>query len=228
VSRESFLARVRDAARQGRAYRVHVGEIPPGTSYVGAAEDLCEALVAEVVAVGGFARLVPDLEAARLALGELLAEYQPASALTWQHPLLDKLGLAKILAARNIRREDYEALAGLDAAERRARILAAGIGISSVDFAIAETGTLVVCAKPGQERMVSLLAPVHVAIVSRPQIVPDLFDVFDRLGALGFENLPGNVAFITGPSKTGDIELQLTTGVHGPGKWHVIVVRGAD
>ena len=224
MSRETFLSRVREAARQGQAYRVHLSEIPAGTSYVGAAGDLCEALVAEVVAVGGFARLVPDLEGARLALIELFDEYQPASALTWRHPLLDLLGLADVLSARNICREDYDALAALDSAERRARILAAGIGISSVDFAIAETGTLVVSAKPGQERMVSLLAPVHVAIVSRDQIVPDLFDVFDRLGALGFENLSSNVAFITGPSKTGDIELQLTTGVHGPGKWHVIVV----
>jgi L-lactate utilization protein LutC len=224
MSRDSFLSRVREAARQGQAFRVHQAEIPAGTSYVGAAGNLCEALVAEVVAVGGFARLVPDFAGARRALGELLDEYKPNSALTWQHPLLDQLGLGEVLAARNIRREDHSALAGLDPAERRARILAAGVGISSVDYAIAETGTLVVCAKPGQERMASLLSPVHLAVVAREQIVPDLFDVFDGLGALGFENLPGNVAFITGPSKTGDIELQLTTGVHGPGKWHVIVV----
>ena len=55
--------------------------------------------------------------------------------------------------------------------------------------------------------------------------MPDLFDVFDQLGAAGPENLPSNVAFITGPSKTGDIELRLTTGVHGPGTWHVILLR---
>jgi L-lactate dehydrogenase complex protein LldG len=52
-----------------------------------------------------------------------------------------------------------------------------------------------------------------------------LFDAFDRLGAEGIENLPSNLVLITGPSKTGDIELTLTTGVHGPGKWHVIVVQ---
>ena len=103
-----------------------------------------------------------------------------------------------------------------------AGMLAAGIGISSVDYAIAETGTLAVCAKPGQERVASLLPPVHAAIVAEEQIVADLFDVFAQLDPA---DMPSNLALITGPSKTGDIELQLTTGVHGPGEWHVIVVR---
>lgn len=224
MSRETFLTRVRDAARAGRAYRVHLTEIPPGTSYVGVSGDLCAALATEIEGVGGFPQLVPDLAAARESLIQLIEEYKVTSALCWRHEVLDRLGLADLLASRNIARQDYDALVPLDSAKRRETIIAAEMGISSVDFAIAETGTLVVCAKPGQERMASLLAPVHVAIVTRAQIVPDLFDVFDKLGAAGSEHLPSNVAFITGPSKTGDIELQLTTGVHGPGKWHVIVV----
>lgn len=225
MSREAFLSRVREAAHQGCAYRVHLQEIPAGTSYVGVAGDVCSALADEIEAVGGFPQIVPDLGAARESLVRLLDEYQVKSALCWRHPVLDRLQLAEVLAARSIARQDYDALAPLETAERRAQILAAEMGISSVDFAIAETGTLVVCAKPGQERMASLLSPVHVAIVTRAQIVPDLFDVFDKLGAAGSEDLPSNVAFITGPSKTGDIELQLTTGVHGPGKWHVLIVN---
>lgn len=226
MSRETFLSRVRDAARAGRAYHVHLAQIPPGTSYVGAPGDLCQSLAAEIEAVGGFPQLVPDLATARDALTRLLDQYSVKSALCWRHKVLDNLGLPNLLSQRGIVRQDYDALAPLDSAERRARILAAEMGISSVDYAIAETGTLVVCSEPGQERMASLLAPVHVAIVTRAQIVPDLFDVFDKLSAAGSENLPSNVAFITGPSKTGDIELQLTTGVHGPGKWHVIIVTG--
>jgi len=91
-------------------------------------------------------------------------------------------------------------------------------------LAIAETGTLLMCARPGQERVASLTPPMHIAIVERRQIVPDLIDAFDWLAGRGLENLPSNVTLITGPSKTGDIELQLTTGVHGPGKWRVVVV----
>ncbi len=103
-------------------------------------------------------------------------------------------------------------------------MLACDIGISSADCAIAETGTLMVCSRPGQERLASLLPLMHVAIVERQQIVPDLIDAFGLLHERGLENLPSNTTFITGPSKTGDIELQLTTGVHGPKHWRVILV----
>jgi L-lactate dehydrogenase complex protein LldG len=68
---------------------------------------------------------------------------------------------------------------------------------------------------------------VHVALVDEAQIVPDLFDAFSMLHERGLETLPSNITLITGPSKTGDIELELTTGVHGPKNWHVIVIRQA-
>ena len=90
--------------------------------------------------------------------------------------------------------------------------------------ALAETGTLMMCSRAGQERVASLLPPTHIAIVERKQIVPDLIDAFQMLGGRGAGQLPSNVTFITGPSKTGVIELQLTTGVHGPGQWRVIVM----
>jgi L-lactate utilization protein LutC len=54
--------------------------------------------------------------------------------------------------------------------------------------------------------------------------VPDLFDLFDAARAENKQELPSGVALITGPSKTGDIELRLVTGVHGPGDWHVVLV----
>jgi L-lactate dehydrogenase complex protein LldG len=73
--------------------------------------------------------------------------------------------------------------------------------------------------------MASLVPPVHVAIVEEVQILPDLFDLFQGLRLAGVPTLPTNLTLITGPSKTGDIELQLTTGVHGPKHWHVIVIR---
>ena len=119
----------------------------------------------------------------------------------------------------------YERLAAIPPAEQRTALLACDVGITSCDCAIAETGTLMMCSRPGQERVTSLLPPMHIAIVERQQIVPDLIDAFELLRERGLDQLPSNATWITGPSKTGDIELQLTTGVHGPGKWRVIIVQ---
>jgi L-lactate utilization protein LutC len=152
-------------------------------------------------------------------------------ALCWQHELLSRLGLAELLDARGIARLDYVSLAAMSPDKRREAMLRCQIGITSCDWAIAETGSLLMCSRSGRERTASLLPPVHVAIVERSQIVPDLIDAIRLLGdGVGparqtGSTLPSNAVLITGPSKTGDIELQLTTGVHGPGTWHVIVVN---
>ncbi|MCE9528675.1 MAG: lactate utilization protein [Planctomycetales bacterium] len=224
MSRESFLSRVRQAAQAGQAYRVHLKPVPPEVGYVGAAGDLCDKMAAEVDAVGGRAFRVPDLLAARELLATLLEEASAKSALCWEHDLLTRLGLAEFLQSRSVVRHSYESLSRLDFPAQRSAMLACDIGISSVDCAIAETGTLMVCSRPGQERVASLLPIMHVAIVERQQIVPDLIDAFGILHERGLDKLPSNTTLITGPSKTGDIELQLTTGVHGPKHWRVILV----
>jgi L-lactate dehydrogenase complex protein LldG len=226
MKREEFLARVRGAAEAGRAYRVHAdATIPNRAGYVGAGDDLSAQLATEIVAVGGQATVVDDLAAAREVLAQLVEQYRPKIAFCWQHAVLESLGLDGFLDERGIAKLTHDSLASLPPAEQRQRILAADIGITSVTFAIAETGSLVMMSQPGRERLASLLPPVHVAIVERSQILPDLFDLFAELQRAGYDNLPSNLAFITGPSKTGDVEFTLTTGVHGPGKWHVIVVR---
>jgi L-lactate dehydrogenase complex protein LldG len=224
MRREEFLKRVRIAARSGRAYRVHVhDDVPPHAGYVGGGTDLCRRLAEEVNAVGGFAQVVKTEAEANDALTTLLREYAAKRALCWQHPLLDRLGLVSLLASLGIEHVSHDELSGLPPAERQEKMLATDVGITSATYAIAETGSLAMASGQGTERSASLLPPVHVAIVERNQILPDLFDLFAKLDAAGAENIATNLTLITGPSKTGDIELQLTTGVHGPGKWHVIV-----
>jgi L-lactate dehydrogenase complex protein LldG len=98
------------------------------------------------------------------------------------------------------------------------------LGISGVDFLVAETGTVVLHSGPLQPRSLSLLPPVHIAIAERKQLVADLFDVFQPPENNQPSSLPSCITFITGPSKTGDIELRLVTGVHGPGEIHVILI----
>ncbi len=101
----------------------------------------------------------------------------------------------------------------------------ADAGITSVDYGVAETGTLALLARPGQGRAVSLLPPVHIAVLDAGDVVAELAALFERVTARG--ELPSALTFITGPSRTGDIELVLTVGVHGPKELHLIVMSHA-
>jgi L-lactate dehydrogenase complex protein LldG len=99
---------------------------------------------------------------------------------------------------------------------------AAEIGVTGCDAAIAETASLVAFSGPGQSRSVSLLPPVHIALVPRDRLCYSMAEVFAR-HRTRFESAAA-CTIITGPSRTADIELTLTLGIHGPG--HVIVILG--
>lgn len=120
------------------------------------------------------------------------------------------------------------AVSELAPAESREAFFQADVGISGVDYLVAETGSVALLARPSEPRSLSLLPPVHIAVADRAQVVPDLFDLFTRLGASEESAeplvMPSCVSLITGPSKTGDIELRLVTGVHGPGEIHVVII----
>ena len=113
--------------------------------------------------------------------------------------------------------------------EQRASIrescISADVGLTGVDHAIAETGSVVLLPRRGVSRLVSLLPPVHVAVVRRGQVLPGLDELFalQRLdhieGALG-----SYLNIITGPSRSADIEHTLVTGVHGPGEVHMVLL----
>ena len=95
------------------------------------------------------------------------------------------------------------------------------IGISTAQAAIAETGTLVLDSAHERHRLVSLVPPVHIAILDASRICETLAEALTLLRT-GTEISPA-VTFVTGPSRTADIELTLAIGVHGPQELYVIV-----
>jgi len=103
----------------------------------------------------------------------------------------------------------------------------AGLGITGVDYAVAETGSVVLLPRQGLSRLVSLLPPVHIAIVRTEEIVETLDDVF-ALRRLAYHRGNGDMGsylnFITGPSRTADIEQTLVIGVHGPREVHLVLL----
>ena len=99
------------------------------------------------------------------------------------------------------------------------------IGVTGVDYAISETGTCVIIPRAGVSRLVSLLPPVHIALVERGQVLPSLDELFTlRRDDFISGNLGSYMNLITGPSRSADIEYKLITGVHGPGEVHMVLV----
>ena len=120
---------------------------------------------------------------------------------------------------------------GGDEADRlrhRAEAARAGVGVTGVDLALAETGTLILLSGAGRPRSTSLLPETHVAVFGPGALVESLEQVGAVLEALHVDparSMSGAVInFITGPSRTADIELTLTRGVHGPKFVHAVFV----
>jgi len=109
-----------------------------------------------------------------------------------------------------------------DAAELRAVCAEAPCGITGADYGLANTGSLVMLASPHDARLISLLPPVHIAIVQRDRLLTGLDELLSILPDPGAQT--SSMVLITGPSRTADIEQILVRGVHGPGEIHVVVI----
>ena len=99
-------------------------------------------------------------------------------------------------------------------------------GITGCDALIAQTGSVLLTANSGGGRALSVLPVHHVVIAAASQLVPDLPAAFELLERKYAPNFPSFMTFITGPSRTGDIERVLVLGAHGPRKLTVIMVGG--
>jgi L-lactate dehydrogenase complex protein LldG len=130
-------------------------------------------------------------------------------------PLFDRLNLVESMRAAGLSVQTWNDLT-LDAAYDL------DCGVTDIWAALAETGSLVIRPDPGQGRALSLVPPIHVAIVEPKNIIADLVDLMQKVSA---ENPAPAITLISGPSQTADIEAVMVTGVHGPGVVKVFVLR---
>jgi L-lactate utilization protein LutC len=218
TTRDEFLQRVRQAVSEGN----RAGGSPAlpergSVGYQGAGADPVIRFRDEFAAAGGQTHVVGDRAGAVAIVLDLVRAHSVRRVL---------LGGGEVVAALQI--VEPLRMAGIEVVGAGARqtsrdaIFQADLGLTGVDYLIAETGSVILASRPEQPRSLSLLPPIHVAVAERRQILPDLFDLFALLGK-GPDELPACLSVITGPSKTGDIELRLVTGVHGPGEIHVIL-----
>lgn len=108
----------------------------------------------------------------------------------------------------------------------REKIINADIGISEANIGISPTGTLVIIDNIGDARIVSSLTPVHIALLGMENVVPTIDDAGVVLKAFNYgatgQKMAVYTSFITGPSRTGDIEFVLSLGMHGPNEVHIV------
>ena len=195
--------------------------------------DLLAALERSAERAGCIVRRVESPSDAGEYAADVAAEHRADSVVRTGHALLDEIGLPEALRGRGIE------LFGSDAADAggawagpagrqalREKTLGAAVGVTGVDYAVAETGSAVIVARPGVARLASLLPPVHVAVVTSGQVLPGLDELF-VLRRRDMLRDPGRdyVNVISGPSRSADIEYTLVTGVHGPGEVHLVLVQ---
>ncbi|HXE40864.1 MAG TPA: lactate utilization protein [Azonexus sp.] len=154
---------------------------------------------------------------------DVVAGWAEAPASVARYLAAGELGQVAVITA-DIGGLDWAA-SGLTVAARPA-VDADGVGISGCFCAIAETGTLMLLSGPQTPATVSLLPETHIALVPASRIVATMEDAFALLRA-EHGKLPRAINFISGPSRTGDIEQTIVLGAHGPCRVHLILLAGA-
>jgi L-lactate dehydrogenase complex protein LldG len=107
---------------------------------------------------------------------------------------------------------DKDALEGCDA------------GVTECDLLVAQTGSVCVTSTNSGGRVLSVLPPHHLVVARRSQLVTDLTEAYATLASRYRDNYPSMISFITGPSRTGDIERILVLGAHGPKRLTILLL----
>ncbi|BCA78482.1 lactate utilization protein [Desulfuromonas sp. AOP6] len=134
--------------------------------------------------------------------------------------------VADFASGRRLGLIDHLKVAGCQVFDGRDRDAAAGsvLGITGANFAIADTGTLVLESTPEDIRLASTLPEIHVVLADSRKIVADGLAAVPWLRQLHREQPRNYLAYISGPSRTADIERVLTIGVHGPRQLHILLL----
>lgn len=156
-------------------------------------------------------RLVENRDAAVAELSKVRDANRWQKAATHRSPLTDDL--APTLALPLIRVEDAPGAEALETCD---------VGITECDALIAQTGSVLVTSRSAGGRALSVLPSHHVVLARREELVPDLPAAFALLRERYAGDYPSMISFITGPSRTGDIERILVLGAHGPKQLTVI------
>lgn len=227
-SRDKILKKLRDARQPFPDAPPRPARYLPVTSIEDTSPDgMLERFRVELEKLSGELFVVEGDDAARDCVLDLLKSHEAERITSWH---FKHIPIPKLYTA--IKDEglivDYP---NIHDAEKRAGAIEnlekAEVGLTGVDAVAATTGTLILSMGEGKGRIPSVLPPVHIAIAELDQFVPRIEDWLAKVRASGDTVLTdsSNILFISGPSRTADIEKQLVLGVHGPKRLQVVVKR---
>lgn len=210
TARDVILHRLRSAVEE----RTLPSPWPPQPTFT----DLVSPFSVSLRAAGGEVHLEDSLESALHKVETILRLVEARAIVANDEPPLS----AAVLPQRWPNHEWH--IVGQSGRDLREFCARADVGLSGVQGALAETGSLIVTSGRGKSRLATLLPPVHVALVSISSLVPDIFTWTSRRE----EELPANIILISGPSKTADIEFTLTLGIHGPKRLIAVLYKDSS
>ncbi|MET0622126.1 MAG: lactate utilization protein [Pyrinomonadaceae bacterium] len=200
------------AAAHGRDVSAQAGTaLPPPREFEGTA---VERFRQALEAVAGHCLVVRDEAEAAEAVRRVAGQRNSRRVAVSDSPLARRVvGLAGLAA------EVLETAAPED-------LFDCDLGVTGAQWAVAETGTLVLESDAERHRLASLVPSAHVAIVESRNVRQTLGEVLRVINERGEGALSRAVTFVTGPSRTSDIELTLAIGVHGPAELYVVIIEG--
>jgi len=179
-------------------------------------EDAPARFFEELEKLGGHGKRARNMKEARDYVLGVAREREAKLVVRWDVEYLEKLG-----ADKPLQKEGVEVVSWRELPDLREIAGRADIGISTAAWAVAETGSLLLESGPGMGRSVTLLPPSYIAILPADRMLRTVPEAISKY-AVGA--LPANVCLHTGPSRSGDIEMSLVVGMHGPGDIHVVLV----
>jgi L-lactate dehydrogenase complex protein LldG len=222
-ARSEILARIREAlsvkapkphfksdSTTGQAVQVAKPWLPDGGETVEASLAILAEQLAKLKAV--LVR-VPDEAAAARAVAEL------ASAKSWKQVAYHDDALVRPVAAA-LPCPAWQADASFD----KQKLEGCDAAITSCEAIVAQLGSILVSSESSGGRALSVLPHVHVVVARVGQVVPDLASAIAQAQSRHGERLPSMLSFITGPSRTGDIERILVLGAHGPKELYLVLI----
>ncbi len=217
MKRDQFLGRVKSALRDAQFPEVSGPSQAPEIVF----DDVVARFIAEAEAVACEVTRAGSAADVFAAINSVFVRTGSSTFLSWNDLVDVAPGWDSWVDEAGYQRVD--ATVRQDPAERQIDNARAGsvvVGVTGADWGIAASGSVVLSHGPGRARSASLLVEHHVVLLPTARVVGSLHDA---MGRVGWED-NSNIAVITGPSRTGDIESILTIGVHGPHHVHIILI----